>query len=246
MRIQIVTVIGFALLVVEPNTMAQAACGYLPPQARNLDDVKTANLFLKSSRSTYIMNDDCFDLRRDEFGGILLFKILNRFPTDIGVKTGYLFIKSYRTFSNSQEVKIKLSRGDGWFGENPTSNPVKALGRLDDQPFAKSVDDWNSAYASPGTPTDFATRLNVFWHAYATQDQMFSSTSDLQYWKIANNFDKTYGAMTDYLLRFDVNTARSDSLVPFQVYIQRQVKKVELEISSNIESLSTTLKLNLK
>lgn len=224
---------------------AQGACGSPPPQARNLADVKTVHLILRSARTIYLLNDDCFDLNRREFGGTLQMQVLNRFPS-VTQKPGYIWVKSYRTFTNAQAVKFKVSRGEGWFvAAAASTDPVKAA-RSDDVPFKGSVEDWNAAHARSGSPEEFSSRLNMAWHAYTTQNRDWPSSDLPEFWKTDSTFDPTYGSITNFLIRFDVNTESSVSLVPFLVYVQPQVKQVTLSVQSNVEALNRTYQLNFR
>ena len=51
---------------------------------------------------------------------------------------------------------------------------------------------------------------------------------------------------TNYLIRFSVNTSDKVSLVPFQVYAQREVQEVQLTMFSNIDALSGTYRFVIK
>jgi hypothetical protein len=117
---------------------------------------------------------------------------------------------------------------------------------MDDVPFRESIEAWNTAHSSDGTPAEFEQRLKVGWHAHAHQDGGLASTADAAFWKVDNTFDSTYGGVTNILLRFDTNPSAQESLIPFQVYAQPEVRTIVLTLSSNIESLSGTYKLTLR
>jgi hypothetical protein len=113
-------------------------------------------------------------------------------------------------------------------------------------PFSGTVEDWNAAHSSAGNPVDFASRLKIRWHAFATKDSNMPSTVPADFWKIGDAFDRTHGVQTNYLIRFTVNTADRVSLVPFQVYAQREVQEIQLTLFSNIDALSGTYRFVLR
>lgn len=92
---------------------------------------------------------------------------------------------------------------------------------------------------------ELAQRRGASWHAYAKSDGTLSSSRDVQFWTLDQSVDPVYSAVTKYLLRFDVNTETRER-VPFTVYIQPQVKRGELTITSNIEALTTKHTLILR
>lgn len=241
---QLKLIICAALLAAPQVAQAQDNCANGPPPVA-LSNVRENYLILKGYK-TYALNEQCFTIDRKEFGRVLRFFIFNKFPKEIGVKSGYALVKSNRTFSNAQSVKIKLSRGDGWFLARQGTTQLPAADRIDDEPFEKSVEAWNGAHASVGNPAELSERLGIAWHAFAKADGTLPSSRDGSYWTFDGAVDPTYGAVTNYLLRFDVNTEDTQSLVPFFVYIQPQVRRIELTIASNIDSLATTHTLIIK
>jgi hypothetical protein len=113
-------------------------------------------------------------------------------------------------------------------------------------PFPGSVEQWNAAHSSPGSPADFADRLKIQWHAFASKDLNSPSTIPASFWQIAETFDREHGVETNYLIRFTVNTSDKVSQIPFQVYAQREVQEVQLTLFSNIDALSGTYRFILK
>ena len=61
-----------------------------------------------------------------------------------------------------------------------------------------------------------------------------------------DSFDRTHGVQTNYLIRFVVNTTGKVSLVPFQVYAQREVQEIQMTLYSNIEALAGTYRFVIK
>jgi hypothetical protein len=221
------------LLIV--RCLSASACAR-PIEVDDAWEVQSSYLILKSSISTYVIDNDheCFELERAEFHGELKFFILNRFP-EVPLKTGYVLIKSLRKFSvPSQKKKIKVSRGDGWF--NDDGSPAIFI---DDEPLSLSIQKWNEAHSSPGSPKQFKDRLGIDWHAYADESKSMPSSDDVDFWQIPDNFDAANGIVTNYLVRFGINTDPNHrSYPPFKVYLQNYVQRIELNLEANIGSLN--------
>lgn len=227
-------------------SLAQDTCFRPPSPVSSLDDVTELLALQTPKRSSYVISDTCQVVRRNTFGSVLNFAILNRFPEGTAVTDAYVFIKSYRILTSAPPVKISLSRGDGW--QLPKANGGQSYdpGRMTFVPFSGSVEDWNAAHSLGGNPIDFADRLKVQWHAFASTNSGMSSTVPADFWKISDAFDRTHGVQTNYLIRFSVNTSDKVSLVPFQVYAQREVQEVQLTMFSNIDALSGTYRFVIK
>jgi hypothetical protein len=210
---------------------AQENCAR-PTPVNSLDNIKYNYLALKSPRGVYAIDNHCILVNRREFAKILKFMVL---PVGTKSTTAALYIKSYRTFTNTQRIPIKLSRGDGWFLSDSPDGTAAVQARLDDKPYTGTVQEWNAAYSTAGTPLDFKDRLKVSWHAYADDQKSMASTDDQAYWAASADFDFSHGTLTAYLLRFPAN---SQSAIPFEVYMQDEVKEVDLILSSNVEALA--------
>lgn len=219
-------------------------CFKPPSPVSSLADVTEHLVIQTPKRSSYVISDTCQIIRRNSFGSVLNFSIINRFPEGTAVNDAYVFIKSYRIFTSEPPVKISLSRGDGWLlVEN---GKWVELNRMSFVPFSGSIEEWNSAHSSAGNPSDLAARLKTKWHAFASDNTDLTSTIPLDFWKIPETFDRKYGVETNYLIRFTVNTTDKVSLVPFQVYAQPQVREIQLTLFSNIDALSGTYRFEIK
>jgi hypothetical protein len=228
------------------SSLAQQTCFRPPSPVSSLADVTELLALQTPKRSSYVISDTCQAVRRDTFGPTLNFVILNRFPEGTAVSDAYVFVKSYRVLTSAPPVKISLSRGDGWLLPKSREGQTADAARMAFVPFAGSVEEWNAAHSSAGSPADFADRLKVQWHAFASKDSGSPSTIPADFWKIAETFDRIHGVETNYLIRFTVNTSDKVSLVPFQVYVQREVQEVQLTLFSNIDALSGTYRFTLK
>lgn len=235
-----------ATVTIVHTSRAQEPCFRPPSPVSSLDDVTELLALQTPKRSSYVISNTCQVVRRDTFGSVLNFVILNRFPEGTAVTDAYVFIKSYRILTSAPPVKISLSRGDGWLLPKGTGGQYSDLSRMAFVPFSGTVEEWNAAHSSTGSPIEFADRLKAPWHAYAAKDSNLPSTVPADFWKIADGFDRTHGVQTNYLIRFAVNTSEKVSLVPFQVYAQREVQEIQLTIFSNIDALSGTYRLVLK
>jgi hypothetical protein len=224
---------------------AEDQCFRQPSRIEDLDNARDY-LILKSPRNYYVLQDTCIVIQRRTFGKTLDFAILNRFPADTQVSDAYVFIKSHRTLTSSPPIKISLSRGDGWFLEPNKAHKPEAAARMNFDPFEGTIKDWNSAHSTPGSPGTVDDRLSVQWHAFATSAPGLPSTVPIHYWQITEPFDQIHDVRTNYLIRFTVNTGSANSLIPFQVYIQPEVKEVELTLFSNIDALSGTYRFIIK
>ena len=202
----------------------------------SLDNIKYNYLALKSPRGVYAIDNHCILINRREFPKILSFVVL---PVDSETATAALYIKSYRTFSTTPPFRIKLSRSDGWFLSASPDGTATVQNRLDDKPYTGTIQDWNAAYTTAGTPLDFKDRLKISWHAYADDQKTMASTDDQTYWTTKADFDFSHGTLTAYLLRFPAN---SQTPIPFAVYLQDEVKQVDLILNSNVEALSGVYK----
>jgi hypothetical protein len=177
-------------------------------------------------------------IRRDRFGDVLEFTLINRFSAELGIATGYVWIRSIRTFTTAPPVKFSLSRSLGWFTQNSLKGGVSPGREMKFEPYKGSVESWNAAHADSGNPYDFYMRLNTAWHAYAVSDSTLPSSDFPEFWRVKDSFDRVHGVITNYLVRFTVNTDLSVSPVPFQVFLQPEVRQIELEIESNLSPLS--------
>lgn len=110
------------------------------------------------------------------------------------------------------------------------------------EPYKGTIDAWNAAHASPGTPLEFAQRLHSQWHAFADSDKAVASSDFPDFWKVESTFDQDHGVITNYLIHFDVNTGSKVSPIPFTVFLQPEVQRFELRIVASPESLSGTYK----
>lgn len=227
-------------------SLAQETCFRPPSPVSSLDDVTELLALQTPKRSSYVISDTCQVVRRNTFGSILNFAIVNRFPEGTAVTDAFVFIKSYRILTSNPPVKISLSRGDGWLLSKTAGGQSSDLARMAFVPFPGTVEDWNAAHSSPGNPSEFADRLKIQWHAFAAPGSAMPSTIPADFWKISDAFDRTHGVQTNYLIRFAVNTTDKVSLVPFQVYAQQEVQEVQLTLYSNIEALSGTYRFVIK
>jgi hypothetical protein len=210
----------------------------VPLPIEDLSNIRETYLLLQSASGTnyYVVADSCVIVDREIFGTTLQFSLFNRLIKN-GPRIGTAYVKSYRIFSNHQYVHIKMARGDGWYYPGSGSSPIDAVNEL---VFNDTTDSWNKAYSTRGTPEDYSVRLNTVpvWHAYGQPDKSLPSTDLPEFWQIDQSFDQQYGLMTNYLLHFTVNPSASISLVPFQVDLQKEVKRIDLTIHSNTEVLS--------
>jgi len=211
-----------------------------PTPVDALGDIQSNYLALKSRNVSYAIDSPCIILDRQAFPKILSFFIL---PLDVGPTTTLIFIKSYRTFTNSPPDKIKVSRSDGWFFSDSPQGKAVIQQRLDDEPYSDTLVAWNSAHSTAGTPQEFKDRLKVIWHAYADEEKHLPSTRNPSYWKTKTDFDFGHGTLTAYLLRFPSN---SKTPIPFNVYLQDAVQQIELTLDSNVEALSGEFKFTVQ
>jgi hypothetical protein len=203
-----------------------------PTPVDSLDDIKFNYLALKAPRGTYVIDNQCNLVNRREFRKILSFVVL---PVSSSSTTTALYIKSYRTFSNNPPYPIKVSRGDGWYLSDSANGTATVQNKLDDKPYTGTIQDWNAAHSTTGTPLDFKDRLKIIWHTYADDQKTMSSTDDPNYWTTKADFDFNHGTLTAYLLRFPSN---SQTPIPFNVYLQDQVTQIDLILNSSVEALS--------
>ncbi|MEA2944637.1 MAG: hypothetical protein QOD09_5166 [Bradyrhizobium sp.] len=224
----------FLLLTLSSSPSLADTCGRLPPVG-NLNDVGGYYLILQSRFGSYVVNKDCALLSRSHFAKKIQFKIL---PTGTGEQTT-VFVRSYRTLSQPQLLPIKMSRGGSWLMPDTKSGNDVPLDKLRDEPYAGSASDWDTAHSSAGTPQVFSERLRALWHAYAGASGTLPSTVDLPFWLISTKYDLSHATLTNYLLTFP---AKSQSPIPFEVYLQDAVSEVALTLSSRDESLSGTYK----
>jgi hypothetical protein len=118
---------------------------------------------------------------------------------------------------------------------------------MNSEPFGGSIEAWNAAHTSEASPMELDERLKVSWHAFARKDLTMPSTVPSNFWEIESSFDRTHGVVTNYLVRFGVNTTDAKaSIVPFQVYAQREVQQISLSLWSNIDALSGDYKFVIK
>jgi hypothetical protein len=235
-----------ATFTITEHAYCQDDCFRPPDPVENLDDVRDFLILQTPRKANYVIRSSCCTLARRTFSTVLSFGILNRFPDGTGITDGYVLIKSYRILTSSPSIKISLSRGDDWFlplrGRTTAAAP-----RIDSEPFGGSIEAWNAAHASEGTPTEVDERLKIFWHAFARNDLTMPSTVPSNFWEIDSTFDRIHGVRTNYLVRFGVNTKEAKaSIVPFQVYAQREVQQITLSLWSNIDALSGDYKFVIK
>lgn len=233
-----VSYVAVALLLSASTTAAQEFCNWRPRQIDNPADIRATTLVLKTSRETLGIYNNCVTIVRRQFGNILSFALVNRFPEEIGMTSAYALVKSTRTLSTSPPIKVSLSRGKGWLFAGATSASPVTQREMSFEPFKGTVEQWNSAHASAATPEEFANRLKTSWHAYIAPDFGISSGDAFQFWQVAPTFNPAHDVSTHYLLRFDVNIDKRVSLVPFTVHLQPEVQQIILEVYSNIDSLS--------
>jgi len=246
LRPVICTVAVFATVGAAPGRAhAQDDCFRPPTPVESLDNVRDY-LVLQTERTSYAITAKCVVVRRQTFGTVLNFGIVNRFPADTPVNDAYILIKSNRILTSAPPIKISLSRGDGWFLPNEGSQPPADADRMNYEPFPGTIEEWNSAHASAGGPADFAGRLKVKWHAFATGAPGMPSTVPADWWKVSDKFDRDHGVRTNYLIRFAVNKSSKVSTVPFQVYAQREVESAEVTMLSNIDALSGSYRFQIK
>lgn len=215
---------------------AQSACSASPIPVEDLSNVHDNYLLLRSisGGQYFVINAPCLRIDRQTFGNSLHF-FFNRLLKDEGPQAGTVYIKSFRAFSNTQYVNVKLSRGNGWYYPSSGSSPIAAMY---DVPFAGTIDAWDAVYSAAGTPEDFNAKLNVPFHAYGGPSHTMPSTDPALFWKSDRPFNSVHDVMTYYLIHFGVNSTAAVSLIPFQVALQRQVQDIKLTIYSNIETLS--------
>ena len=230
--------IGSLMAVASAPTNAQEFCNWRPRVIEDRFDIRSTSLILTTSRNTFGVYNNCITIVRKQYGNILNFAVVNRFPAEIGVKSGYVLVKSIRTLSNEPPIKLSLSRGGGWYLSGAADNSLSVGGEMNYVPFRGAIETWNEAHSTPGTPGELSRRLNISWHAYALTDMTLSSSDLAEFWKIDSSFDRAHSVITNYLLRFDVNTGLKVSTIPFSVYLQQEVQKIRLQLISNIESLS--------
>jgi hypothetical protein len=233
----IAAALGGMAVVASPSVDAQTGC-VTPTIIDESWSVRFSHLILRSSKFNYVIdnNHDCFELPRQEFYGKLEFRVINRFPSR-PTTTGYIFIKSVRAFSVSeqQEAKIKVSRGGGWYRDDGSPGAVS----IDDRALRVTVEQWNIIHEKRGSPEDFNTQIGYSWHAFADANKSLSSTEGETFWQIPNRLEQTKGTITNYLLRFGVNPDEDKkSYVDFNVRSQPYVTRVELTMESNIGDLN--------
>ena len=241
-------IIGIVVLLLgatSGHATAQDDC-VRPTEVRDSWGVRSSFLILKSPISTYVIdsNHDCFGLNRNEFSGRLNFSIINRFPFTER-KTAYVFIKSIRSFAgtNQQEEKIKLSRGGGWYKDDGSAGADD----IDDYPLSISIKEWNGAHNAPGNPKKLNSEIKYSWHAFAETNQSLASTETVSFWKIPTMHEQTPGTITNYLVRFKVNSDEDKrSYANFYVRSQSYVRKIDLTLQSNIGELSNMYRFVLK
>src|SRR5215468_2111714 len=185
---------GLLTLAIASPTYGQVACNRRPQPVESIADIRTDYLILTTRQSTYVIHGNCFTLQRDKFGKVLSFALLNRFR-EIRTPSGYVFVKSVRTFSSKPLISLSLSRGDGWFLPGSSGGASATLPRMDDEPYVGSLEGWNAAHSMSGDPLDFLDRLKVKWHAYAREDKAFPSTFLPEFWKIDRSFDRTHAVI---------------------------------------------------
>jgi hypothetical protein len=224
---------------------AQDDCFRPPTPVESLDNVRDY-LILQTERTSYAITTKCVVVRRQTFGTVLNFAIVNRFPAETAISDAYVLIKSNRILTSAPPIKISLSRGDGWFLPNEGDKPPADADRMNYEPFPGTIEEWNSAHASSGSPAEFAGRLKVKWHAFATGAPGMPSTVPAEWWKVSDKFDRDHGVRTNYLIRFAVNKSNKVSTVPFQVYAQREVERAEVTVLSNIDALSGSYQFVVK
>jgi hypothetical protein len=239
--------LAVALQVLVPTRQAAGddQCYREPSPIESLADT-SEHLILKSPRSYYVLQSSCIVIERRTFGNTLNFSVLNRFPKDTQVSKAFLFVKSDRTLTTSPHIKVSLSRGDGWFLNSNKGQRPKPVVKMNFEPYQGTVKDWNNAHSKRGGPLAVDDRIEIPWHAFATDASSLPSTVPIDYWKITEPFDVKHDVRTNYLIRFTVNTDSANSLIPFQVYIQPAVKEVKLTIFSNIDALSQTYRFIIK
>lgn len=225
---------------------AQEFCGWRPRDIADPTDIRGTTLTLSTARDTFGIYNDCVTIIRRQFGSSLNFGLVNRFSPDVGIKSGYVLIKSIRMLSNSPPIKVSLSRGGGWTIFEKDDGPPKPARLMYFEPYRGTIDSWNAAYANPGSPSEFATRLHTPWHAYADIERTVASSDFADFWKVEGTFDQVHGVITNYLIHFDINTDPKVSLIPFSVFLQPEVQQFELRILSGPESLSGTYKFVVK
>lgn len=229
---------ALVMIALIDTSYGQDSCFRRPTPVESLQDVHTHYLVLRGPANTYyVIEGDCLTIDRSQFPRVLYFSLLNRFAEELDVSSGYVFIKSDRTFSNSPPEKISLSRGEGWFYPNQEGN-AKPVDALDYEPFDSSIESWNAAHSDKGDPVELSKRLKTDWHAYALEGLTLPSTQRLSFWKIDESFDRNHGVMTNYILRFDVNKSDRVGKIPFQVYLQKEVQQIDLVITSNVQAYS--------
>lgn len=232
-----VLIIATFTILIASQARADEFCNWRPRDVDTAFDIRNTTLLLSTRHDTYGIYNDCVTIVRRQFGTVLNFAVVNRFPADIGIKSGYILVKSVRLLSSQPLIKLSLSRGGGWYLPAAGSS-LKSAPEMNYQPFRGTIETWNAAHSKPGGPADFAQRLGASWHAYATQDMSLASSDAVDFWKVGDGFDRVHGVITNYLMRFDVNTGTKLSTVPFKVFLQKQVQQIELHIVSSIDSLS--------
>jgi hypothetical protein len=224
-------------------------CRGRPAPVEDLANVSGPSLLLIGGQEIDAIVDDCSVVTRPSYGAVLNFAILNHFPKFVEESSGYARVKSIRIFSTSPSDTVKVSRSDGWYLSKQRSQPVAVQKKIRDQPYEGSIEDWNAAHSSPGDPYDLAKKLKLDppWHAYANSDQTLPSTEQLAYWKVDDTLDRSHVAITNYLLRFNVNTDMNvDSRIPFQVGAQREVTRFDMIIQLSIEGFSSHYAFELR
>jgi hypothetical protein len=229
----------FALILVMLSGPAycqsKSDCTARPIPIESPNNVRSFHLMLVKYNHDQLLEGNCYVLNRLSYGDALHFNVIDRFSDDVNTDTGYLFIKSLRTFSNQPVDKIALSRGGGWAIPN-AHGEFEPIGKWNDQPYVGSVATWNASHSQPGDPVSIDDRLHTKWHAYAGDNGNFPSTNPIDFWKI-KNVDLDHMAVTNYLIRFDVNKGAIPSRVKSYVDLQPEVRRIDLIIYSNIQLL---------
>ena len=182
------------------NAKADDQCYREPSPIESLA-YTSEHLILKSPRSYYVLQSSCIVIERRTFGNTLNFSVLNRFPEGTQISKAFLFVKSDRTLTTSPPIKVSLSRGAGWFLNTKKGQPLKSVGRMNFDPYQGTVKEWNDAHSERGNPLAVDDRIEIPWHAFATDVSSLPSTVPIDYWKITEPFDVKHEVRTNYLIR---------------------------------------------
>jgi hypothetical protein len=227
----------FLTLLLACNTAAHAECESSPKPIDEERSVSPATLVLKA-RGTYYLIDPCATISRSQFGPIITLGYLNNFaPSTFPT---FFSVKVKRTLASDHRPFLSLVRSPGWYLALSSQTDLQELPEIRGDPYKGTLAQWNAAYIKATTPDDLRALAGLSrpWHAYVDIQKSIASTDDVEFWKIDGSNLKPNQVITSYLIRF--TPSQSFILLPFDVYIQQGVDKVELITASPIDALAQT------